>query len=106
MKYEFSKAALAHAARIARKSGHRKLAAVIAGRGSIEDELFAAARRGDEVAITRLLGLELKVGDRMPDGTIFAGVSRTAASAFGRCSAAHDIQRCKSLRTISGGARS
>jgi hypothetical protein len=75
MKHEFSKAALARAARIARKSGHRQLAAVIAGRGSIEDELFAAARRGDEAAITRLLGLELKVGDRMPDGTIYAGVS-------------------------------
>jgi hypothetical protein len=75
MKHEFSKAALARAARIARKSGHRELAAVIAGRGSIEDELFGAAKRGDETAITRLLGLELKVGDRMPDGTIYAGVS-------------------------------
>ena len=55
---------------------------MIAGRGSIEDELFAAARRGDEVAITGLLGLELKVGDRMPDGTIYAAVSPDSGKRF------------------------
>ena len=34
------------------------------------------------MAITGLLGLELKVGDRMPDGTIYAAVSPDSGKRF------------------------
>jgi hypothetical protein len=79
MKHEFSKATLDRAARLARKSGHAAAAALICGRPlKPEEELLEAARRGDEKAIRKLLGVETaeqKIGDVMADGTVYAGIS-------------------------------
>jgi hypothetical protein len=76
MKHEFSNATLAKAALVARKHGHATVAALIDGRSpEPREELLAAAKRGDEQTVRRLLGLDLTIGERMPDGTVYAGIS-------------------------------
>jgi hypothetical protein len=86
MKHEFSKAALAKAERLARKNGHLAVAALIGARPpEPEEKLFDAARRGDEATIRKLLEAEApgpKIGDRMPDGTIYAGISPDSGKAI------------------------
>jgi hypothetical protein len=84
MKHAFSKATLDKAARLARKNGHAAVAALIGGWPlDAEEELFEAARRGDEKATRRLLGVEpRKIGERIPDGTIYAGISPDSGKAI------------------------
>ena len=85
MEFQNLRATLMKAAWLASTNGHDKTAALIAGqRRSAPDrdlgeeakaELLEAARRGDDGRIKKLFGLEIAIGDRMPDGSIYAGIS-------------------------------
>jgi hypothetical protein len=85
MELQNLRATLMKAAWTASKNGHNKTAALIAAqRRSVPDrdlgeeakaELLDAARCGDEGRIKKLFGLEVVIGDRMADGSIYAGMS-------------------------------
>ena len=76
VKHEFSKAVLARAVRIATQMGHESAATLIAGREpGPEEALLEAAYRGDVETIRKLLNGAPNIGDRTPDGSIYAGIS-------------------------------
>ena len=99
MEFQNLRATLMKAAWTASRNGHEKTAALIAGQRrsapdrdlgeEVQTELLEAARRGDEGQVRKLFGLEvaiedetatgeLRIGDQMPDGSIYAGISPTS----------------------------